>query len=1135
MLEFNDNRVLNDHAACRDALTKATRLEILGPVSTDSQELREQRLRVKPTSVFSCGIIFPRGYTGDPPDESEDITDGISDETEEADQERSAYSGGQLVEEDTVLLQDDGVASDDLIVNDERNQSSFGISFRCPPDSNISIEIYFAYYVQLSEKQEDRNISFFERREFRQEIWLDVGNKHEIGKRKLSYDGVNLYFLIRRDIGDTLQVSIGLINDKEVISSFEIYQNSIFQPEIVINCDQGFRPIHVAENIGRDNDTRSNALLYRDKEAFCKGHGCAGEWRVGTENRCSTVRSEFFPHFDIMPILPVEEAARFKNMDFSFYGNSRIDEGFDDEVGASQILSNLQKLVDAYGEWIGEREQELDALGVHQSTGIEHLTLCRLAKERMSSGLELLKGSPLLFKSFRLANYAMYLQQLHGSIKRNTSGELIGDMPDPQSTSSRNERRWRPFQLAFILMNLDGLPLGKFEPDSRDIVDLIWFPTGGGKTEAYLGVAAVAICYSRLLDPNFSATEVIMRYTLRLLTSQQFQRASLLILALEVMRQTGLFYSKDITESSHSFSAGLWVGGDLTPNKNDNARKKLSDLRTGNGKNCFAILTCPWCKKSLEADNYAGYKFSPTKGFEFFCPESKCFYYRKSLPIYVIDEKLYETPPTLLLSTVDKFALLPWYEGPTAFLGRSGKPPSLIIQDELHLISGPLGSVVGHYEDLILDVMSRYGQVPKIVASTATIRRAKEQVDGLYNREVSAFPPQGLSYNDSFFAVEACRVDEDREDVPKAHGRRYVGVFAASQKSHITAQRNLVASVIQFPMAFAKPLIVERTSPEESSGMPQFDFVPEAANKCKALNPYGTLVWYFNSLRELGYADSLLAQDISQHTKNICRRYDIPYILRRRAINSKELTSRTKENEIFKILEDLEIDWYVGENNKAIDALLATSMISVGVDINRLGLMVITGQPKNTSEYIQASSRVGRQKPGLVFTLYNQNRSRDRSHFESFIQYHQAIYRFVEPTSVTPYSYRCRERSLPGLVIGIARHIFDMKTPKLTESLESQIKQKLEAYVHRVVNKNDSDDEQVVWDQIDKIIEVWKEMLSSAERANKNLTWGSIIASGDDERLLGVFGEAHDEEELERINMMTSMRNVDASSTVRII
>ena len=211
-------------------------------------------------------------------------------------------------------------------------------------------------------------------------------------------------------------------------------------------------------------------------------------------------------------------------------------------------------------------------------------------------------------------------------------------------------------------------------------------------------------------------------------------------------------------------------------------------------------------------------------------------------------------------------------------------------------------------------------------------------------------------------------------------------------------------------------------------------------------------------------------------------------------------------------------------------------MISVGVDVDRLGLMVINGQPKNTSEYIQASSRVGRQAPGLVFALYNQNRSRDRSHYENFKQYHQAIYRFVEPTSVTPYSKRCRDRSLPGLIIGIARHVVDMPSPVDLSDFEQEIRIILQSYVERASEhstSNDYGDE--IEQQIQKIFNIWYRKIEEAEENNKKLDWGTIIPRGDELPLLDVFGTNIDPEAYESISLMTSMRNVDVTSTVTVV
>ena len=1138
MFEFDNNKILSDAAACRDAVSDLVRLEMLGPLKTDSQITKEHELISNPTSIFSCGVIFPFGFVGEPSNEPNETIDDI----EFNDLENSVYENqrdGRSQEKreiEDILVDDIEENSNELFVANQKNPCSFGVSFRTLQNAELEVDIYFAKYQPVKRQVDEKEKINYKRTEFIfHEIPIKVEKTARIQKIALKEDGLSLSYIINKDKLGYFHVSLWLINNKAVLSTSEIYRNCLFQPEISVKNNTDFVAIENDDDVGRDKDTRSNTLLYRNKKSYSKGHGCAGNWGLDEDGGCKRVFTDFFPTYEIMPILPVEEGPRFEGIDFSFYGNSVLDQSSSDEAENIKILDGLKRLTAAYENWIKDRKLESTQLSDKFSDiAAEHIKNCEIALERMKEGILFLSRNNNLMFAFRLANYAMFLQQLHGNNWRNSEGEL-DSLPSSDDEENRKKRKWRPFQLAFVLMNLSSLPLEEFNRKNRDLVDLIWFPTGGGKTEAYLGVAAVAICYSRLVSPDTAGTEVIMRYTLRLLTSQQFQRATLLILALEMMRKEGLFKNSAIKNSENRFSAGLWVGRDLTPNRKDDAKEKLKNLRNGNGKNAFALLSCPWCKKDLEQNNYAGYRYSSNSGFSFRCPEEKCYFYAQDLPINIIDEQLYEAPPTLLLSTVDKFALLPWYDGPTAFLGKkSGKPPALIIQDELHLISGPLGSVVGHYEDLIFNIMEEFGERPKIVASTATIRRAEEQVAGLYNRSVSAFPPQALNYDDSFFAVEACKPTENIENIPKAEGRRYIGVFASALKSHITAQRNLVASTLQFVNLFGKEFVNDIGKDE--NGRPKYELKSEIKENCKGLDPYGTLVWYFNSIRELGYADSLLSQDISQHTKNICIRYNIPYPLRRRNSNTKELTSRTKENEIFETLELLEKEWAIDFISKAVDVLLATSMISVGVDINRLGLMVINGQPKNTSEYIQASSRVGRQKPGLVFTLYNQNRSRDRSHFESFRQYHQAIYRFVEPTSVTPYSFKCRERALPGLIIGTARHILGMKGPAEILEFETEIYKKLENYISQVEKASLSHDARSeIKTQIDLIIKKWKKIVEDAEGAQKQIEWGSIIPRGENIALLEVFGQVDDPDDYDRIGMMTSMRNVDSNATIRVV
>jgi hypothetical protein len=385
---------------------------------------------------------------------------------------------------------------------------------------------------------------------------------------------------------------------------------------------------------------------------------------------------------------------------------------------------------------------------------------------------------------------------------------------------------------------------------------------------------------------------------------------------------------------------------------------------------------------------------------------------RPPLPIVIIDEDLIEDPPNLVIGTVDKFAMLAWKPEVRRLFGigndgrHDGLPPSLIIQDELHLISGPLGSMVGAYETIIERLCQKDGYSgikPKIIASTATISRAREQVKDLYARkDVFLFPPSGLEAGDSFFAREA-----RNDDGSLKPGRLYLGILASAHGSFQTTLARVFASLMQHAA------IMET----------------DAAGR----DPWWTLLCFFNSLRELGGAATLFVSDTRDYLRVILDRQGLNYDVIRQLFNVSELTSRIRSDEVPKELERLErvLRPQAGnekagfDDNGVVDACLASNIIEVGVDVGRLALMAIAGQPKTTSQYIQVSSRVGRdpEKPGLVTVLYGQSKPRDRSHFERFRPYHQRLYAQVEPTSVTPFSAPAIERALHGIIVAAVRQL----------------------------------------------------------------------------------------------------------------
>jgi hypothetical protein len=679
----------------------------------------------------------------------------------------------------------------------------------------------------------------------------------------------------------------------------------------------------------------------------------------------------------------------------------------------------LERVVSLYQEWIAEREAEANGLeSRYQDAAQRHLSECREAARRIQRGLSYLREDPVALQAFQHANHAMLLQQLRSWREPRRAQfdaaslrfRFSDPYPEPDALNPGPGRgNWRAFQIAFLLMALESAANGDV-PDRR-IVELIWFPTGGGKTEAYLGLAAFAIFMRRLRDPRDAGVHVLMRYTLRLLTTQQFQRAARLVCAMEYIRG-----NNEDELGDTAFSIGMWVGGSSSPNTRNQALSVLRKLqdRKQRATNLFVLDRCPWCGAQMgplkkeqvqsltkRAPRVLGYEQRVnTVGFR--CPDHKCDF-SSGLPVYVIDEDVYEVRPSIIIGTVDKFALLAWRPQARALFGldhdgrRSHSPPGLIIQDELHLISGPLGSMVGIYEAIIEELCTdRRGQnpvPPKIVSSTATTRRYTEQIHALYARRKAAlFPPPGLDAGDSFFGRYAR--DEDGEMRP---GHLYVGVNAPGLGSLQTVQVRLFTSLLQAPL-----LLDER-----------------------ARDPWWTLLIFFNSLRELGTTLSLFQSDIPDYQKVLINR--LPERNWRSFWRVLELTGRANAEQVKGAITALETS-YPNEDERPVDVCLASSILEVGVDIDRLSLMCVVGQPKTTAQYIQVTGRVGRrwwERPGLVATIYSASKPRDRSHFEKFRSYHEKLYAQVEPASVTPFSPPVLERALHAIITAYVRQFGD--------------------------------------------------------------------------------------------------------------
>ena len=838
--------------------------------------------------------------------------------------------------------------------------------------------------------------------------------------------GLDLYVLARKPSDGLVTVTAALIN-KQSSTAGHRDENSWFQVEIEAStAEPAIVDRATSPAVGKDDDLDTGALLYRNAHTFASGHGCAATWDLTGAARVSTVRTTFIPQHSLQRAKPSPVPGADLRMSFLA--------GAEDQT----ILSNLTEVVTAYRRWIGEertRAERDDCVEeALRPVARNHMKRAEEAADRIEAGIAVLGSDPEAMRAFRIMNEAMQLQRARQDWIRDGAEGAPGDGA---------EQRWYPFQLAFILLNLTGLN-DAAHPD-RDILDLLWFPTGGGKTEAYLGLIAFTIARRRLRDASATGVAVIMRYTLRLLTIQQFERATALICALEHLRR------QRPELGDHRFSIGLWVGGAATPNTLDDARKALNKLGKGHDVeegNPIQLLKCPWCGGTLGPDQYAIVNH-PDRHLRVACGRSVCDF-SAGLPVHLVDEDVYRERPELVIGTVDKFARMAWTEKAGSLFARDGQGhrPELIIQDELHLISGPLGSMVGLYETAV-DAACAVGSADpfepprgraKVIASTATIRRATEQVRSVFNRAAAQFPPPGIDPDVSFFAEPAPSTE--------LGDRAYVGVMAPGT-SHQSLMIRVYASLLQSAQ----------------------DIPGDADTR----DPYWTLLGYFSSLRVLGSAELQVRDDVKIRLGLLAR---LAGTQERPIRNLSELTSRVGAREIPERLKHLEVR---ADDRGADDVVLATNMISVGLDVDRLGVMAVMGQPQSSAEYIQATSRVGRKHPGLVVTMFNSARSRDRSHFENFIPFHQSVSRSVEATSATPFAARARDRGLHGVLTSIVRLLFNDLSTNTGAGMAAGQREKLELAADIIARRAQdcSEDGDETAAQLDDLVKEWLEAAES--------------------------------------------------------
>lgn len=987
------------YSEVRQKIIDAIRIDLIGPRE------KEEVLEENPRYAYLIGML-------DVQSDDEDYS-GAGEQEIDADM---AFEDG----EDFTAGKDDD--NEPISTTHFKLPSSIGISFYVQSDlAWINLDVKWGDYSRTSEKRTGKD-----EKEHTRTVYTRIPMEETVRVNFADFARTKDYQLVC-DSNVHVHVSrIGLKGGYSLVTAYVINKRSnpsnsaeaiMFQVELKAYAEDG-SAVFIAEHICRKIPA-ADEFYFEQRPILGRGRGCAAVWDTPVDGRTTSVRSAFIPEYEFPGV-----SAALDGFDRYFFSTFSMSA----KAKKEETISKLNALATSYENWINKTlvgNVRMQNANFKEKIGRTVIERCQDALRRIREGIHLIETDEIAFEAFCFMNRVIFLQNsIKNYAKKHGSGIECNFQDFINPKDPNNNFGWRPFQIAFILMNLAGIVDPTHE--ERKIVDLLYFPTGGGKTEAYLGLMAFVIANRRLRAEEGGAynldggVTIMLRYTLRLLTTQQRNRITKMVVAAEMIRRQDPRFGKE------PISIGFWVGSGVTPNKFDEFEEKADrpqDAKSAKNHVCKQLLTCPFCGKPLKEENFN--IDIDRKSIEIYCSDKDCQFYRYKndripIPIYMVDEEIYGKCPTIILSTVDKFARLPWDVNTNALFGRVDRkcsrdgyvaigaehvrhnrtnslppstlenirpflPPELIIQDELHLITGPLGTVYGAYETIIENMCVHEGIRPKYVVSTATIKNAEAQAKCLYARKnTTQFPSSGFEIGDSFFIREI--------PVEKNPFRKYVGICAPGQ-SVKTALLRVYAIILQAAYTLSQQ--------EEFKDV---------------IDPYYSLVGYFNSIRELGGAVRLLQDDIPKRIHRIKNKYGLG---KQRYLNHNvEITSRMSSYKIPEKLNQLEITC---TSKDCLDTAIATNMIAVGMDVDRLGLMVVTGQPKQNSEYIQATSRIGRAFPGLVVTLYNAYRPRDLSHYENFTGYHSQLYRFVEGTTATPFSARARDRVLHALIISAIR------------------------------------------------------------------------------------------------------------------
>ncbi len=1065
-----------DYAKARRSLVEWLRGQLIGPLPYHDHTLKG----ISPVKRFPTGVLYP-------------VEVGDADLRPASHLSDELATRVQLEVEHTDTARTHGERHKSQLVQppqQPRYVPPSSVGFSCFVTGNARLELTASAAAYKASSDRDERTGEFRTREYTRYCipnvsltWEDgtlTGGSHEspcevtVRQRLLRQGSILTIALSNRQLISSRHSEVDRATDLAEKCLFEVHL------ECSILSGQLREYPRVDLNLLPDED-REIEIQYRDRSIYAIGHGVSVNWDRNDAN-VPRIQTDFLPTIEVPQTTVSLPKTGRSALDIKKLANDPID----------TLVPDLEDFIEGYSDWIASHD--LDNVSNIVRPDISRIKQRMIdAQNRMNSGVQLIAEDASVAEAFQITNQIMFAQ--------------ISRVAQTQKEPSRYY--WRPFQLAFLLTVIKSMVVG--DDSFRDTVDLIWFPTGGGKTEAYLALVAFLIAWRRITYGEAgSGTTAVMRYTMRLLTSQQFDRAARMIFAMELIRR-----NRPELLGTTPITVGMWVGKASSPNKFKDAINCVDLIAQGASTPGGLILAnCPWCGLEFTSTNYR----ATDDSFGFYCSNANCEFGVGQLPLpcNVVDEALYADPPSLLIGTIDKFARLAWDGRAVSFFGKPLKrPPELIIQDELHLLSGPLGSVAGLYEAGIDSLLKSLGVRPKYVASSATIHRAEFQVKRLYGRPVRVFPPPGLSCDDCYFA----RTDRTRP------GRLYIGYLPPI----LDKSRGLI------------PIAAALLSAPES-------IFSDEVDREELTEAWWTQIVYHTSLSAVGSNHTSYGVDVQERLRSITEEYhadrhegstegfpdsdknERATSMRTERLCIDQLTSAKSARENAETFANLAKRY---DQDGALDVVLATNMVSVGLDVGRLALMILDGQPVTTAEYIQASSRVGRADvPGIVVANYHRNQASSLFHYETFRPYHESFYRFVEAASITPFTYQVRSRALHAALVIAVRHacpnLHDNQSAICFDPNQSEIRRIIETLKARCDKADDTGNTDLTSIHIDRLVNEWHEEVQRCNNRRRSLKYDSRRDKATDSLLRG-FGTS----ESGLWATLHSMRNVEKTALIK--